>query len=166
MNLWASSVIQRMGWSLSPFSAALSRAHCTMPLEASRWHTSAPPSAAAIVLPPEYAKRLRTALREPPFAATVSLIHLHCARCSGNIPRWPKSVPLRRNFTPAVSIVHSLGSAPRLCQRLPSSRSNAAVARDQSSGRSGRHIAWEQGRTSDTLPNRSYFFPSPESISS
>ena len=149
MNLCASSTIHLMGLSARPLSFAFERAHSTMPREASRWQTSPPPSAAAMVEPPEYAKRFSTDGALPLFSAASEIaerIHFHCARCSGKMPRCPKSVPPSRNFTPAVDISHSLGRADLPCQRLPSSRSNEASARRQKSGESdGLHIACEQG---------------------
>ena len=51
-NFSQSSTIQRMGFSVSPDSAAFSLAHCTMPLDASTWHTEAPAEAHASVAPP------------------------------------------------------------------------------------------------------------------
>ena len=50
---------------------------------------------------------------------------------------------------PAVSISQDFGMPARLCQRLPSSRSNDASARAHSdAGSDGRHSACEQGRAS------------------
>jgi hypothetical protein len=83
------------------------------------------------------------------------------------MPRWPKSVPDSLKAMPAARTVHSAGSAPRLCHRLPSARSNAASARAQaSSGSDGFQTAWAQGRASTILPKRSSFLPSPLSSSS
>ena len=51
-NFLQSSTIQRIGRSARPLEAAFSRAHCTMPLDASTWQTDAPAFAAASVAPP------------------------------------------------------------------------------------------------------------------
>ena len=51
-NLAQSSTIQRMGRSSRPEDFVFSRAHWTMPLAASTWHTEAPAAAQATVAPP------------------------------------------------------------------------------------------------------------------
>ena len=51
-NLAQSSTIQRMGACSRPELLAFSRAHWTMPLAASTWHTLAPAAAQATVAPP------------------------------------------------------------------------------------------------------------------
>ena len=66
----ASSAIQRIGASARPFSSAFRRAQATAARPASTWTTRAPARAAANVLPPVWANRLRTSGRRRPRSRT------------------------------------------------------------------------------------------------
>ena len=75
-------------------------------------------------------------------------------------------MPIIMIVTAFAALVAS-GSAPRLCQRWPSSRSNVACAEVHAAGgRAGRHIACAAGRTSKYGPKRSSLRPPPLSRSS
>ena len=105
--------------------------------------------------------------RAPGAGARFRRSHAHWARCSGKMPRCPKSVAERWKRVPSTSIVQWSGRRPRPCQRLPSSRSKLASAFAHSaSGRAGRHTAWAAGRASTTRPKRSSLRPAPLSSSS